>query len=56
MRTEDKRHLELPSRLRYGQSTIEDYQLLCRRTIGNRELQASLQQKPWNEVCRIIVS
>ena len=56
MRTEDKRHLELPSRLRYGQLTIEDYQLLCTRIIGNRELQASLQQKPWNEVCRIIFS
>ena len=56
MRTEDKRHLELPSGLRYGQSTIEDYQLLCTRIIGKRELQASLQQKPWNEVCRIIFS
>ena len=42
MRTEDKRHLELPSRLRYGQSTVEGYQLLCTRIIGKRELQASL--------------
>ena len=45
MRTEDNRYLELLNRLRHGQSTIEDYQLLCTRVIGNRELQASLQQK-----------
>ncbi|CAF3379432.1 unnamed protein product [Rotaria socialis] len=49
MRTEDLRYLELLNRLRSGQSTIEDYQLLCTRIIGNPKLQASLQQKPWNE-------
>ncbi|CAF3824729.1 unnamed protein product, partial [Rotaria magnacalcarata] len=32
-----------------GQSTIEDYQLLCTRIVGNPKLQASLRQKPWNE-------
>ena len=54
MRTEDVRYLELLNRLRNGQSTIEDYQLLCTRIIGNPKLQASLQQKPWNEVRLII--
>lgn len=54
MRTEDTRYLELLNRLRKGQSTIEDYQLLCTRIIGNTNLQESLQQKPWNEVCNIL--
>ncbi|CAF1979209.1 unnamed protein product [Rotaria magnacalcarata] len=31
MRTEDARYLELLTRLRNGKSTIEDYQLLCKR-------------------------
>ncbi|CAF4987703.1 unnamed protein product, partial [Rotaria socialis] len=35
MRTEDLRYLELLNRLRGGQSTIEDYQLLCTRIVGN---------------------
>ncbi|CAF4759939.1 unnamed protein product, partial [Rotaria sp. Silwood2] len=35
--------------LRNGQSTMEDYQLLCTRIIDNPKLQISLQQKPWNE-------
>jgi ATP-dependent exoDNAse (exonuclease V) alpha subunit len=51
MRTDDVRYLELLNRLREGQSTIEDYQLLCTRIIGTPGLQASLQQSPWNEVC-----
>ncbi|CAF1615347.1 unnamed protein product, partial [Rotaria magnacalcarata] len=49
MRTEDLRYLELLNRLRGGQSTIEDYQLLCTRIVGNPKLQASLRQTPWNE-------
>ncbi|CAF1405869.1 unnamed protein product [Rotaria magnacalcarata] len=49
MRTEDLRYLDLLNRLRSGQSTIEDYQLLCTRIVGNSKLQASLRQKPWNE-------
>ncbi|CAF2150657.1 unnamed protein product [Rotaria magnacalcarata] len=49
MRTEDVRYLELLNRLRSGQSTIEDYQLLCTRIIGNPKLLTSLKQKPWNE-------
>ncbi|CAF1238010.1 unnamed protein product [Rotaria magnacalcarata] len=49
MRTEDFRYLELLNRLRSGQSTIEDYQLLCTRIVENPKLQASLRQKPWNE-------
>ncbi|CAF4567013.1 unnamed protein product [Rotaria sp. Silwood2] len=49
MRTEDMRYLELLNRLKSGQSTIEDYQLLSTRIIGNPKLQASLKQKPWSE-------
>ncbi|CAF4126770.1 unnamed protein product, partial [Rotaria magnacalcarata] len=37
------------TKLRTGQSTIEDYRLLCARIVGNPKLQASLRQKPWNE-------
>jgi len=50
MRTEDKRYLELLGRLRNGQSTIDDYQLLCTRIVGTPGLKVSLQQHPWNEV------
>ena len=46
MRTEDLWYLELLNRLRNGQSTIEDYQLLCTRVIGASELPLSLQQYP----------
>ncbi|CAF2837397.1 unnamed protein product, partial [Rotaria sp. Silwood2] len=49
MRTENVRYLELLNRLRKGQSTIEDYKLLCTRVIGTPNLQASLQQKSWKE-------
>lgn len=51
MRTEDKQYLELLTRLRKGQTTSDDYQLLCTRVIGNQSLQLCLQDKPWNEVC-----
>lgn len=54
MRTEDLRYLELLNRLRDGQSTFEDYQLLCTRVIGAPGLRLSLQQHPWNEVSSII--
>jgi ATP-dependent exoDNAse (exonuclease V) alpha subunit len=50
MRTEDARYLELLNRLRHGESTIEDYQLLCTRVVGTPNLEVSLQQNPWNEV------
>jgi ATP-dependent exoDNAse (exonuclease V) alpha subunit len=50
MRTEDIRYLELLNRLRKGQTTIEDYQLLCTRIIGNRSLKVSFREIPWNEV------
>ena len=55
MRTEDKRYLELLNKLIYGQSTTEDYKLLCTRIVGNTNREESLQQKPWNEVCRTII-
>jgi hypothetical protein len=51
MRTEDKRYLELLDRLRDGKSTFDDYKLLCTRIIGTPNLNVSLQQNPWNEVC-----
>jgi ATP-dependent DNA helicase PIF1 len=51
MRTEDTRYLELLNRLRKGQTTREDYQLLCTRVIGHQSLQVSLKHTPWNEVC-----
>ena len=51
MRTDDKRYLELLNRLRKGQSTMEDYQLLCTRVIGNGSLQECLSKPPWDEVC-----
>ncbi|CAF1446689.1 unnamed protein product, partial [Adineta ricciae] len=49
MRTEDVKYLELLNRLRNGQSTREDYQLLCSRIIGSPNLKISLRQNPWNE-------
>jgi len=51
MRTEDLQYLELLNRLRKGETTNEDYQLLCTRVIGNPSLQVSLRDAPWNEVC-----
>ena len=51
MRTEDTQYLALLNRLRKGQTTTEDYQLLCKRVIGNPCLQVSLSDAPWNEVC-----
>ena len=54
MRTKDKRYLKLLNRLRSGQSTIEDYELLCTRNIGNTNHEESLQQTSWSEVCRAI--
>ena len=50
MRTEDKRYLELLDRLRSGDCTVDDYQLLCTRIIGAPNLKVSLQDAPWNEV------
>ncbi|CAF4683910.1 unnamed protein product, partial [Rotaria socialis] len=49
MRTEDFRYLELLNKMRNGQSTIEDYQLLSTRIVRNPKLPASLRQTPWKE-------
>ncbi|CAF1486450.1 unnamed protein product [Adineta ricciae] len=51
MRTEDKQYLGLLNRLRKGQSTMEDCQLLCTRVVGKDCLQESLSKPPWDEVC-----
>jgi hypothetical protein len=51
MRTEDAQYLELLNRLRGGQTTIEDYRLLCTRVIGHPSLKVCLSEAPWNEVC-----
>lgn len=50
MRTEDTEYMELLNHLRKGQTTMEDYRLLCTRVIGNPSLQVSLSEAPWNEV------
>ena len=50
MRTEDKQYLELLNRLRKGQSTMEDYQLLCTRIVGKESMQECLSKPPWDEV------
>ncbi|CAM4955810.1 unnamed protein product [Rotaria socialis] len=49
MRTEDLQYLELLNKMRNGQSTIEDYQLLSTRIVRNPKLPASLRQTPWKE-------
>lgn len=55
MRTDDVRYLQLLNRLRNGQSTIEDYELLCTRVIGHSNISISLNHEPWNEVCLLIL-
>lgn len=47
MRTEDHRYLELLNRLRQGQCTYDDYELLLTRVVGQASVE-SLQEHPWN--------
>ena len=54
MRTEDVRYLQLLNTLQDGKLTMEDYELLCTRVIGTHNLNESLEQNPWNEVCLIV--
>lgn len=56
MRTEDRRYLELLSRLRKGEPTMDDYQLLCTRIIGTTGLEVPLTKAPWTEVCLMTLS
>ncbi|CAF1689951.1 unnamed protein product, partial [Adineta ricciae] len=47
MRTEDKRYLQLLERLRQGQCSYEDYELLLTRVVGQSTV--SLREPPWNQ-------
>ncbi|CAF4251655.1 unnamed protein product, partial [Rotaria sordida] len=53
MRTEDLRNLQLLERLRHGQCTYDDYELLLTRVAGQPSV-ASLHDSPWNQA-RILV-
>ncbi|CAF3834255.1 unnamed protein product [Rotaria sp. Silwood1] len=48
MRTEDLRYLQLLERLRHGQCTYDDYELLLTRVVGQPSV-ASLHDSPWNQ-------
>ncbi|CAF1215625.1 unnamed protein product [Rotaria sordida] len=48
MRTEDLRYLQLLERLRHGQCTHDDYELLLTRVVGQPSV-ASLHDSPWNQ-------
>ena len=48
MRTEDTRYLQLLERLRQGQCSYEDYELLLTRVVGQSS--TSLHEPPWNQV------
>ncbi|CAF1689712.1 unnamed protein product, partial [Adineta ricciae] len=47
MRTEDIRYLQLLERLRQGQCSYEDYELLLTRVVGQSSV--SLCEPPWNQ-------
>lgn len=49
MRTEDLRYLQLLERLRRGECTYDDYELLLTRVIGQPTV-PSLSNPPWNQV------
>jgi len=52
MRTEDPRYLQLLERLRHGQCTYDDYELLLTRVVGQPSV-GSLRDSPWNKVSLI---
>ena len=52
MRTKDLPYQALLNRVRNGDGTYEDWLLLRTRVIGIG-LQVSLNEPPWNEVCRV---
>ncbi|CAF1331473.1 unnamed protein product [Adineta ricciae] len=47
MRTEDSRYLQLLERLRQGQCSYEDYELLLTHVVGQSSV--SLREPPWNQ-------
>ncbi|CAF1635203.1 unnamed protein product, partial [Adineta ricciae] len=47
MRTEDARYLQLLDRLRQGQCSYDDYELLLTRVVGQSSV--SLHEPPWNQ-------
>ncbi|CAF1676589.1 unnamed protein product, partial [Adineta ricciae] len=47
MRTEDIRYLQLLERLRQGQCSYEDYELLLTRVVGQPTV--SLREPPWDQ-------
>ncbi|CAF3336518.1 unnamed protein product, partial [Rotaria sp. Silwood2] len=49
MRTEDPRYLQLLERLRHGQCTYDDYELLLTQVVGQPSV-GSLRDSPWNKV------
>ncbi|CAF4471508.1 unnamed protein product, partial [Rotaria sp. Silwood2] len=51
MRTEDPRYLQLLERLRHGQCTYDDYELLLTQVVGQPSV-GSLRDSPWNKVIR----
>jgi hypothetical protein len=53
MRTEDVRYLQLLERLRNGECTYDDYELLLTRVIGQPSVR-SLSYPPWNKVKNIL--
>ena len=53
MRTEDARYLQLLERLRHGQCTYDDYELLLTRVVGQPSV-PSLSYPPWNKVKNIL--
>ncbi|CAM4986460.1 unnamed protein product, partial [Rotaria socialis] len=48
MRTQDPRYLQLLERLRHGQCTYDDYELLLTRVVGQPSV-GSLCDTPWNK-------
>ncbi|CAF1193659.1 unnamed protein product [Adineta steineri] len=48
MRTEDERYRELLERLRHGDCSLQDYELLLTRVVGQPSV-SSLRESPWNE-------
>ncbi|CAF1551606.1 unnamed protein product [Adineta ricciae] len=52
MRTEDSRYLQLLQRLRQGQCSYEDYELLLTRVVGQSSV--SLHEPPWNQASMLV--
>ncbi|CAF1526110.1 unnamed protein product [Adineta ricciae] len=53
MRTKDLRYLQLLDRLRHGQCTYDDYELLQTRVVGQPSIE-SLHDSPWNKASILV--